>query len=440
MRALGHVIAIEAVQPETKRNMDKTSGYRTVRTAIFVDFDNMFGGLAAMDPAAAESFATDPGRLLAWLERGEDLEGSFRRRFLLKACYLNPDAFRRYRSFFVSAGFRVIDCPSLTQKGKSAADIHLVLDVVDTLEHKTRFEEFIICSSDADFTPLMVKLRAHDRRTVMVAAGPAAAAYQSVCDETVTPIQIVEAFAKEQSVSTAVDNPSLEAGQDMEDLTAESLPPLLDEKEIETAAAAVRSAVEGADGALRGATAAGAAIRVVPRIASMRWGNPDGFAGFVSRYLPGFTLVRTDSGGWLIDTARRSEDEFLENSQPDSLPARVSRVTKAPRLSSEQYATLFDELSVLSRQPPSLNRMGAEIRERAAALGVAVPRSAANFVIQGLIYAGADPRKGERSAKEFGKQWRDAVLHLCERADLEINSADEEEIEAWLLGGLSPSD
>jgi hypothetical protein len=93
-----------------------------------------------MDPTAAESFATDPGRLVAWLEHGRDLEGPFRRRFLLKACYLNPDAFRRYRSFFVSSGFRVIDCPSLTQKGKSAADIHLVLDVVDTLEHKTRFE------------------------------------------------------------------------------------------------------------------------------------------------------------------------------------------------------------------------------------------------------------------------------------------------------------
>src|SRR6516162_1288046 len=115
---------------------------RTVRTAIFVDFDNMFGGLTAIDSTAAESFATDPARLLAWLEFGDDLEGRFRRRFLLKACYLNPDVFRRYRSFFVSAGFRVIDCPSLTQKGKSAADIHLVLDVVDALEHKTRFEEF----------------------------------------------------------------------------------------------------------------------------------------------------------------------------------------------------------------------------------------------------------------------------------------------------------
>jgi hypothetical protein len=203
---------------------------RTVRTAIFVDFDNMFGGLTAMDPAAAESFATDPGRLLAWLEYGEDLDGPFRRRFLMKACYLNPDVFRRYRSFFVSAGFRAIDCPSLTQKGKSAADIHLVLDVVDTLEHKTRFEEFIICSSDADFTPLMVKLRAHDRRTVMVAAGPAAAAYQSVCDETVTSIHIVEAFAERHPIPVAPGGPSFEAGPEAAALTGTTGPVMLDDR------------------------------------------------------------------------------------------------------------------------------------------------------------------------------------------------------------------
>src|SRR5712691_1523042 len=130
-----------------------------------------------------------------------------------------------------------------------------------------------------------------------------------------------------------------------------------------------------------------------------------------------------------------SEGEFREDSLPDDLSARVSRVTKVPRLSSEQYATLFDELSALSKQPPSLNRMGAEVRERAAARGVAVPRTAANFVIQGLIYAGADPRNGERSAREFGEQWRDAVMVLCERADLEIDAASRAEIEAWLLGG-----
>ena len=416
---------------------------RKVKTAVFVDFDNMLGGLTAMDSVAAESFATDPGRLLAWLERGEDLEGRFHRRFLLKACYLNPEVFRKYRGFFVSAGFRVVNCPSLTQRGKSAADIHLVLDVVDALEHRTRFEEFIICSSDADFTPLMVKLRAHDRRTVMVAAGPAAAAYQSVCDEVYTPIQIVEAFAKRAPVAAVEKSlqPRSMASVDTAEVQATVAPhPQLDSDDIETAASAVRAAVEEAGGALRGATAAGAAIRAVPHIADRRWGNPDGFAGFVSRDLPDLLVLRSASGGWVIDPTRHSEDEFRDETLPNDLPARVSRVTKAPPLSSEQYATLFQELSSLSADPPPLNRMGAEIRERAAAREVAVPRSAANFVIQGLIYSGADPRGGERSAREFGERWRDNVLVLCDRAELELDEASKTDINAWLLGGLPSPD
>jgi hypothetical protein len=83
--------------------------------------------------------------------------------------------------------------------------------------------------------------------------------------------------------------------------------------------------------------------------------------------------------------------------------------------------------------------MGAEIRERAASRGVAVPRTAANFVIQGLIYAGADPRNGERSAREFGEQWRVNVLVLCERTELELDAESKAEIDVWLLGGLPPS-
>lgn len=126
----------------------------------------------------------------------------------------------------------------------------------------------------------------------------------------------------------------------------------------------------------------------------------------------------------------------MAESRSDDFPARVSRLTKVPRLSSEQYAALFEELATLSLHPPSLNRLGAEVREGAATRGVAVPRSAANFVIQGLVYAGADPRGGERTARDFGERWRDNVLVLCERAGMEIDAAGRVEIDAWLLGAL----
>ena len=140
-----------------------------VRSALFVDFDNVYSNLQLVDPVAAELFATSPDRLVAWLTTGQDEDGAFRRRFLTRTCYLNPGPFGRFRSFFASTGFRVVDCPSLTKQGKSSADIHLVLDAVDALANETRYDEFVVCSADADFTPLMARVRAHDKSTTMVA-------------------------------------------------------------------------------------------------------------------------------------------------------------------------------------------------------------------------------------------------------------------------------
>ena len=103
---------------------DVAGPQRVHRSALYVDFDNLYSGLRQVAPDAADVFANDPGRLLDWLATGSDEEGAFRRRFLVRDCYLNPQAYPGFRAQFVAAGFRVIDCPSLTQRGKSSADTH----------------------------------------------------------------------------------------------------------------------------------------------------------------------------------------------------------------------------------------------------------------------------------------------------------------------------
>ena len=94
---------------------------RRLRCALFVDFDNVYIGLQRLDPAAAAAFATHPGHWLSGLESGSDDDGDFSRRFLVRACYLNPSVFSQFRPNFTRAGFSVVDCPSLTQQGKSSA-------------------------------------------------------------------------------------------------------------------------------------------------------------------------------------------------------------------------------------------------------------------------------------------------------------------------------
>ena len=337
-------------------------------------------------------------------------DGAFRRRFLVRDCYLNPQVYAGFRAQFVAAGFRVIDCPSLTQRGKSSADTHIVLDVVDALGHATWYDEFVICSADADFSPLMTKLRRHDRRTLMVAAGPSAAAYEAVCDSTFGPMQLLEAFTDPAAGPVLEDGP----------------PSALTEDDLSAAAAAIRELVDASAAPLAGATAAHAGRRAVPQIASGGWGQAgDGFAGFVRDRLPELKFRRNSSGGWLLDPARHALVPDAGDIEPDDVVARVCRVTHAPQLTSLQYTALFEHLAAAAREHQTLNRLGADVRERATAVGEPVSRRAVNFVIQGLVYAGVDLRAAELSPRGLAEAWRRNLGTLCEQAGLELADADE---------------
>lgn len=164
---------------------DSHSSQTHVRSALFVDFDNIYLGLQREDPTAAEQFATDPTRWLLWLQDHlpfEHEEDDRNRKVLFRRCYLNPSQFGRFRPYFTRSAFEVVDCPPLTSGGKTSADIHMVMDILDTLSHPTRFDEFIILSGDADFTPVLLRLSKHDRRSAILAVGPASVAYKAACD------------------------------------------------------------------------------------------------------------------------------------------------------------------------------------------------------------------------------------------------------------------
>ncbi len=145
-----------------------------LRSAIFLDFDNVVSGLAnGAGPDVAHRFAADPEPWFDWLTRDTP------RRVLLRRCYMNPAGyiadeagqrtyFSTFRRAFQSLGFEVVDCPPLTRM-KNGADVRLALDVMDALAAPTRLDEFIIMSTDSDFVPLLLRLRAADRRTKLVA-------------------------------------------------------------------------------------------------------------------------------------------------------------------------------------------------------------------------------------------------------------------------------
>ncbi|HYY41380.1 MAG TPA: NYN domain-containing protein, partial [Pyrinomonadaceae bacterium] len=171
---------------------------RRIKTALFVDFDNIYVGLDKIDPEAAQSFATYPARWLAWMEQGMPSRenGSAatleKRAILIRRCYLNPKLFYNFRPYFTRSAFSVVDCPPITQRGKNSTDIQMVMDILDLMNHATRFDEFIILSGDSDFTPVLLRLRAHDRRTSILTIGPIAPAYRAAADLVVSSDTLIE--------------------------------------------------------------------------------------------------------------------------------------------------------------------------------------------------------------------------------------------------------
>lgn len=165
---------------------DRDGELHDVYSALFVDFDNIYLCFANQDKEIAHQFATTPDRWLAWLETKMPCNNlgtsEGRRRILIRRCYLNPRSFATVRPYFIRSAFEVVDCPPLTSRGKTSTDIHMVMDILDALSHPTHFDEFIIMSGDADFTPVLLRLRKFARRSAVLSAGYVSPAYKAACD------------------------------------------------------------------------------------------------------------------------------------------------------------------------------------------------------------------------------------------------------------------
>lgn len=172
-----------------------------VLSAIFVDYDNIYMSLKRKSDEAAKRFAKLSQDWLKGIETGglitatNGVLGTSKRRIVMNRCYGNPvprrnnhdnstdmNSFPFVRHHFLRAGCEVVDCPPLTAQLKNSSDIRMVMDVRDYLTHDTYFDEFIILSGDADFTPVLQRLRQHARRTIIYCNEYTAQPYTAICD------------------------------------------------------------------------------------------------------------------------------------------------------------------------------------------------------------------------------------------------------------------
>jgi hypothetical protein len=411
------------------------------RAALFVDFDNVYIGLQKLDAAAAELFATDPGAWTDAIAGGEGDNGPSGRRFLVRNCYLNPSVFSKYRAYWTRAGYRVIDCPSLTQQGKSSTDINLVLDAVDILAGPVRIEEFFIASADADFTSLIQRFRAADRFTTVIVAGAVASAYRSTADRVVESDAFVSMLHGQVGLPPA--DVKVPVDVELPSRGSRAPAPAANRTKAEAAAGASPAAVAvldfvtSAPGIVTNSVLAMHAQIAEPALAG-DWAGTGSFTAWLAQFDGRVGYSTKPPPGWAWDAAR-----FSAANLPDSIDDRptieqqVTRVTDVPPLSTAQFRQLF--LSLESRLKSGAfirNETAKQVRDDCTQAGVQVSRSAINFVLTGLLYAGV-PLTSDVTAQKLATGWAKNVEALCGGARMEFDESEKDNLRMWVSGGLA---
>lgn len=298
-----------------------------IRSALFLDFDNIYGGMFDLDRDTAYALADHPGRLLEALATHRLRPGA-RRDLLVLRAYLNPAGsvhdpergndnqrhfLSKYRPNLTRSGFEVVDCPALTFGQKNAADIRIVIDVLQSLHANASYDEFIIASSDADFTPLLQHLRASDLRTMIISTGTTAPAYRNIASVCLDAQNLIELLRRGQAGNGVVIDPGPVATVDSDSARAREQVQRVVEAHIAASDEPMLLSVLGSR--LRGEF--GDSI-------DNNWFGTGSLSAFVRR-MNTMSEIRTE-GHYVWDADRHSTPQEAALPQPVELPPRITQI------------------------------------------------------------------------------------------------------------------
>jgi hypothetical protein len=403
-----------------------------------VDFDNIYTRLAEQDVELGRAFGTMPHRWVKWLEihalrilYGEGV----RRRILKRMCYMNPQCYHEFRPFFIRAAFQVVDCPPLTQQGKTSADIHLVMDCMDDLSHSTRFEEFIILSGDADFTPVLIRLQEHARRTLVLSVGYSSPAYTAAAFWRIREDWFIQQALLEDNRENApagtVRGTEASRSREKNRRLAEQIKRIVLE-------ASTPLSFHSLEHMLRKNKELGEELN-----------NENGFPALLEQMDLGPLEISRLGGGHVYDPERHElpdavrERDVFRQAFPDmfTLALTLHRLTDIPLLKPEHWNVLLAEVAEEAKfDTYSLRSATKNVRERCHARGLPITGRDVAWLIGALAQGGC--RLHERrgiSRRELGKALLLGMQALCSSAQLRLDQRELELLKAWLMSGAGSS-
>ncbi|MEZ0575481.1 NYN domain-containing protein [Halodesulfovibrio aestuarii] len=417
-----------------RRGFRNQYGFEEVYSALFVDFDNIYTRLEEIEPSAAHVFATNPQRWLKWLEThavrmlyGEGV----RRRILMRCCYLNPHCYHQYRPFFIRAAFNVIDCPPLTNQGKTSADIHLVMDAMDTLSHKTHFDEFIVLSGDADFTPLLIRLQEHARRTLVLSVGYASPAYTAASSWRIREDWFVQQALEDKAVDDYPVPPHVVDEEEEPDANTDI---------ILRGSDVVKSMVQESSSPVPLAQLSHHLQKELD--AGHDWFGFGRFREFLEALDLGELEISNVVPGYVYDPGRHDEPEEtsvraeFKTEYPElfDFALRVHRLTDVPLLMPVHYNQLLEFIvDEVNENGFFLTNTSRNVRDKCVEAGVPVGRAHVNFVLVGISRGGYPLSEQDVVVlDEVKKAFMRNVKDLCSRTQFDLRDEEIRLLFEWM--------
>jgi hypothetical protein len=175
-----------------------------IKSVLLVDYESLQRSLVGT--VGETRLAERSAAWLAALEAGR-LGPDVKRKLMVKRCYAGPSLRGKQRDLIIAAGFELVD--SVDAGARSSADLHMAMDTIDALAKPEGYQEFILLSAAAELAPLISRLKANKRVTVIYADPATPSGDRNLADATIETSDLVRVLTGEP---TSVGDISVPAG------------------------------------------------------------------------------------------------------------------------------------------------------------------------------------------------------------------------------------
>lgn len=345
----------------------------------------------------------------------------------------------------------------------------MVLDIVDLLQHETRCDEFIVFSADADFTPVLRKLRRFDRRTTVLAIGFPSAAYQASADLMIDERLFVRealGFGKAGAESPPPSDVQTTGGGDVRTPSAPvavesalasvpiaaqraaptprdtSHPP--SENELSEIATRIWATIEESSQPVSGGLLASRMRQEHPELQE-NWNGHGTFKGFFRALGLSRLIWVNGSGGRILDPSRHECSGASVDQDSDSawygmgatfdVVREACTLTGAPMLTPKDLQLLIRTLAqvILANGFESITTAKLVCEECLRLHGLRVRQRDVTFIRRGMQLNGHVFGQGNDDEVTLAARLVSQIMFLCEREQKVLTPEEVLHIKAWIL-------